>query len=268
MKIKNMANEINSAFENLHPQLKVHFIEIEAGKYEFEIELYDKQGKFQKGSSGEQVFSHLEDERFLNMVKGASKGLALLLADKKDITPIIDGPFELIIEHVLTNKSLSTIDDFAAKLDSVSAREDLMVQEYIYKVIKEIGTTIENFSENENSLSIIGRFQLSLSLPQMVELGEAIKKLVQNQKAWPLLVHWIKEWAGASQWSMNEAWVGGPLIEELLAYGTFIMMEREVDPNNKPEWWADLYIMVDLCLDINMDDLNQSGFLTESNLIK
>lgn len=258
-----IAKTLNEIFGNVHPQIKISFTAKEQQQYESEIELHDEQGKFQKGTSMELSFSHIADERFFNMAKGSAKAFATILTQGEDIDSILESiePSMLIIEHTLTDKTLSSIDDFAAKLGSIPARKNLMVHEYIVQTAQKAACEIDISSkEEEAAFFTIGGFQLSHTFPPMAELSAALEILAHNQKNWPILALWIKEWAGASQWSMEEAWRGGPLIEEILAYGTFTLMEKDLDPKNKPTWWADLSIMVDLCLEISPDDLKRAEF--------
>lgn len=197
------------------------------------------------------------------MAKGSAKALSAMFAKEKNVISFVEGPCNVMIEHVLADPKLFTAEEFAARMDTESKRLQLQVQEYLLQEAKETGCEIEDFSENEEAFYTLGSFQLAFTFPPMKKLGTATRQLVQNKKNWPLLARWIKEWAGASQWSMNEAWKGGPIFEELLAYGTFTMMEEKLDPADKPEFWSDLYFVVNVCFNFTINDLKRAEFIAE-----
>ncbi|HLA60529.1 MAG TPA: hypothetical protein VK622_17265, partial [Puia sp.] len=127
-----MTKELNSAFENVHPRVKVVFTEIEVEKYEVAIELYTDQGKFFRATSQELEYSYMKDERFPAMVQGSAKAFSEILASAADLDSLLEtlSPSELIVESILSNKSLSSVDDFATRLDTIAERKTLLAQEY------------------------------------------------------------------------------------------------------------------------------------------
>lgn len=259
-----MEKELNLIFEGVHPLVKVLFTELADTKYSIEIELCNEQGKFKRSWTQEESFNCMDDERFLSLVKGSAFGFSTILQSIENVEPYLETfPFSaIIIESLLSNPSLSTVEDFSSVLDSNDTRIQLLTKDDLSKEALAIGVNLEALPKDIiSSLLVLESYRMVYTTPSMTELSIAIGEVVKHQAIWPLLAEWIKEWAGAAEWSMNEAWEDGPLIEELLAYGTFIMMEREVNPNDKPIWWADLYIMVDICFDFTLDDLKRSAFL-------
>ncbi len=257
-----MEKELNNIFENIHPLLKINFENIGENKFKVSIDLHDEKGKFRTGTSQELTYSFINDSRFLTMVKGSAKALKTIFSTT-EITNLLDSfsPSELIIEYVLNDKSLNTIEDFELKLNSFSARTYLLSQEYIFQEIDKLGIDIQSFNENEiQQLVKIGSFELAFTMLSSAEYSNIVNILVENPNSWLLFVKLIKNWAKASNWSCNEAWKGGPLIEELMAFYAFVELSKKTDVK-KQEWWSNLYIMVDMCLEFSDADLKKAGFL-------
>lgn len=260
-----MSNFLNNAFENIHPQIKISFTEIEPAKYDVSITFYDSQGEFLQTLSRPIIYSKMQDERFPAMVEGSAKALSIILAGEADLTawegyPI--DPNELIIDFILSDKSLTSIDDFVDRLNSISARQALQIQEYIFNEVQRAGIDPECFSESEEkALILLGSFYLSYEFPSIEELSVGIRELVHNPQIWPLLAIWIKEWADSSNWSYDTVWEGGPSVEEILAKGTYILLKNTGDSVKKQEWWHELTLIFDIGLDFSNEALKRSGFI-------
>ena len=248
------------AFEDVHPQIRVDFELIEPGKYAVSLDVHNEQGDFRQGVRHERVFSNIDDDRFLAMVRGSAKGFSSVLQNLRaedDIGSMVY--HELIIEHALVDKSLCTEGDFTNELDTTAKRERWLIKEFFHDARKK-GFDIEDFSENEEAFLVLGGFELSFALPPIKDLGQAIRALMTKRKNWPFLRSLVKEWAGSSEWSQDFAWEGGPLVCEVLAYGTYKLMEKEVDLSDAPQWWEEFDAAVGPCMYVTHQDLIRGQF--------
>lgn len=260
----NIEKVLNDAFRGLPLQLSVEFEQTGENQFDVSLNLRTAEGKFRSGKGGSLKFERSEDARFLAMIEGSAQSFIAIAAAADDYDAFYSSCFssELIVEYALTDTTLVTAEDFAARLATLTSRREFLAEAYIAEKAAQMGVALNDLSEEEmDALRAVGSFQRVFSTPSMAEFSTIFAVLVKNPAIHPLLNYWITDWSEAGMWSQNYAWPGGPLMEELLALGVFKLLENQGPPATQAEWFQKLSLIMDFSLEADEDDLERAGFI-------